>query len=113
VGATGFEAVDGLESMPFHEESVTNDAERVNQAEANPANLGGCAIAVERVHQSELSPRAAMVAALTQGLADATLLGDLRAAKVAHEAIGRLLAEPDPGSPTIADLGAERAKRRG
>ena len=37
--------------------------------------------------------------------------GDLHAARVAHDALGRLLAEPAPGAATVADLAAERARR--
>lgn len=58
------------------------------------------------------SPRTALVRALTAALTVATAAGDLHAARVAHEALGRLLAEPEPGAPTVTDLGEERAKRR-
>jgi hypothetical protein len=57
------------------------------------------------------SPRADLVRALTAAIDAATRAGDLHAARVAHEALGRLLAEPEPGAPTVADLASERAKR--
>jgi len=53
-----------------------------------------------------------LIRALTDTLSSATSAGDLHAARVAHEALGRLLAEPEPGSPTVTDLSEERAKRR-
>ena len=58
------------------------------------------------------SPRARLVAALTEAISAAMAAGDLHAARVAHEALGRLLEEPEPGAPVVADLGEERAKRR-
>lgn len=57
------------------------------------------------------SPRARLVANLTETISSATAAGDLHAARVAHEALGRLLAEPEPGAPDVADLASERAKR--
>ena len=43
-------------------------------------------------HFAKASPRARMVAALSESLLDSMEAGDLEAARVAHEAIGRLLA---------------------
>jgi hypothetical protein len=51
------------------------------------------------------------VAVLAETIAVAMPAGDLHAARVAHEALGRLLAEPEPGAPSVADLASERAKR--
>ena len=45
--------------------------------------------------QSE-SPRGALLAALANAVRDAAAPGDLVAARVAHEAVGRLLIESDP-----------------
>jgi len=53
------------------------------------------------------SPRAALAAALTAALAS----GDLALARVAHDALGKLIAETEPGAPSVADLASERAKR--
>jgi hypothetical protein len=58
------------------------------------------------------NPRAALALALNEAARAALAGGDLHAARVAHEALGRLLADPEPGTPAVADLAAERAKRR-
>jgi hypothetical protein len=63
---------------------------------------------------STKSPRAKLVEALTQAMLEASNAGDLHTARVAHEALGQLLAEPEPNIPTqnpIADLGEVRARR--
>ncbi len=54
-----------------------------------------------------------MPAALTASLAEAMAVGDLEAARIAHEAIGRLLRE-DPGndSAEVVDLTARRPPRK-
>jgi len=57
------------------------------------------------------SPRAALLAALTNAVRDAAAAGDLAAARVAHEALGRLLTEPGSAS-AVVDLNAERERRR-
>ena len=56
------------------------------------------------------SPRATLIAALTSAIRDAAAAGDLAAARVAHDALGRLLSEPGAGA--IVDLNAERERRR-
>lgn len=55
------------------------------------------------------SPRALMLEQLTTGMRAAVETGDLEAARVAHEAIGRLLGLPSTPAPVI-DLGDERRK---
>jgi hypothetical protein len=57
------------------------------------------------------TPRGKLVELLTATIATATAAGDLHAARVAHEALGRLLMEAEPGAPTVADFASERAKR--
>jgi hypothetical protein len=93
--------------------------------EAISANLGPRAIENVRVRLPEegagqggevavgASPRGSLVGALSAAIAAATSAGDLHAARVAHEALGRLLAEPEPGARAVADLASERAKRGG
>jgi hypothetical protein len=57
-----------------------------------------------------VSPRAAMLAHLTADMGAALAVGDVEAARAAHEVIGRLLGAP--GVPaTIVDLAAERERR--
>jgi hypothetical protein len=52
-----------------------------------------------------------LVAVLAETIAIALATRDLHAARVAHEALGRLLAEPGVGAPSVVDLASERAKR--
>lgn len=52
-----------------------------------------------------------LVSALTVAITTAAAAGDLRAARVANEALRALLAEPEPGAPEVTDLASERAKR--
>ncbi|WP_437802538.1 hypothetical protein [Sorangium sp. So ce693] len=63
-----------------------------------------------------LSPRAALVAQLGDGLGAAAAAGDVEAVRVAHEAIGRLLGLPWQNAAAsvqapVVDLTAERGKR--
>ncbi len=60
-----------------------------------------------------LSARRRLVLALTDAVAAAIEAGDLHAARVAHEALGRLIAEPEKGAAAVTDLGSERSKREG
>jgi hypothetical protein len=56
---------------------------------AQPASLGPGELAV-----TDPSPRAAVVASLAETLTRAIALGDEDAARIVHEAIGRLLCLP-------------------
>lgn len=56
------------------------------------------------------SPRQALIAALANAARDAALAGDLVAARVAYDALGRLLGDAEPGE--VLDLNAERDRRR-
>ncbi len=56
------------------------------------------------------NPRALLVKALTTGTASATASGDLHAARVAYEALGKLLADADSGA--VADLATFRAESK-
>jgi hypothetical protein len=58
-----------------------------------------------------ISPRTSLVAVLTRAIAAATAAGDLHAARVAHEALGRLLDEPAQGGAPVADLRSMRERR--
>jgi hypothetical protein len=55
-----------------------------------------------------------LLAALFDGARAAAMTGDLAAARIAHEAIGKLLGAAPLGEGvegTVVDLGAERRKR--
>ena len=55
------------------------------------------------------NPRQRFVLALLRAVAELTAVGDLAGARVAHEALGKLLAE-HPGSSNVADLEEERQR---
>jgi hypothetical protein len=57
------------------------------------------------------SPRASLLARLAGELAALTTAGDLEAARVVNETIGRLLARPAGEHAAVVDLAAEREKR--
>ena len=58
------------------------------------------------------SPRPELVEALSRAIARATAAGDLQFARVAHEALGRLIDASHGGAAAVADLGAALARRR-
>jgi len=51
-----------------------------------------------------------MLAALSAGMTSALAAGDLEAARIAHDAIGRLLGSTAPPS-AVVDLAEERERR--
>ncbi|WP_437621795.1 hypothetical protein [Sorangium sp. So ce1151] len=82
--------------------------------EIEPTATGKCPIG----HQPDDSgtnppnPRAALVAALTDGIKVAAFAGDLEAARVASEALAQLLGgEGSTGSSTVIDLQQRRERR--
>jgi hypothetical protein len=58
-----------------------------------------------------MTPRKRLVAALTEAISAAMAAGDLHAARVAHEALGRLLEPPDPAGTKVTDLREARARK--
>ncbi len=60
---------------------------------------------------NESTPRSRMIAALNAELGLALDAGDLEAARVAHQALGRLLGSAAGDAPPVLDLAAERARR--
>jgi len=73
------------------------------------ANLGD---ANKREHEPE-TPRAALVRTLTEGISAATAGGDLVGARVVHEALGKLLDEPEPGNAKVVDITSHPSRRGG
>ena len=67
--------------------------------------------AVGQIPGQQTTPREALVSSLAAAVRDAAIAGDLIAARVAHEALGRLLIEAAPAS-AVVDLSAERERRR-
>ncbi len=58
------------------------------------------------------SLRQELLVALTLTISRATAVGDLNVVRIAHEALGRLIEEPELGNLKVADLDVERAKRK-
>ncbi|WP_231864356.1 hypothetical protein [Sorangium cellulosum] len=50
---------------------------------------------------------------LAEGMRAALAAGDVEAARIAHETIGRLLGAPGADAAGVVDLAAERARRGG
>ena len=99
---------------------VPNGPERLDKVGQAPppsdragmcANVRGRDDSQDDSSSGPISPRGRLVASLTETISAATAAGDLHAARVAHEALGRLLAEPEPGVAVVADLPAERSCR--
>ncbi|KYF94776.1 hypothetical protein BE20_05605 [Sorangium cellulosum] len=59
-----------------------------------PARAQSASLAPDELAMIETSPRVAVVASLTSALSRAVALGDDAAARIIHEAIGRLLGLP-------------------
>jgi len=59
------------------------------------------------------SPRAVMIEHLSRGMTAALATGDVDAARVAHEAIGKLLGSAGTGGVDVGDLDGERRKHGG
>jgi hypothetical protein len=58
------------------------------------------------------NPRTVLLEQLTAGMSAAIAVGDLEVARIAHEAIGRLLGlAPAASAAPVVDLAAERARR--
>ena len=72
------------------------------------------AATVGAMQPAPATPRAAMLAHLSADMGAALAAGDVEAARVANEAIGKLLAagEASEGAPVV-DLAAERRRREG
>ncbi len=105
---------------PDSEHTVPNDPARLRKVESSrPPFDRACKCANVRARDDsqddsaspDKSYRAQLVAALTDAISVAVAAGDLHVARVAHEALGRLLEEPEPGKSSVADLNVERAKR--
>jgi len=61
------------------------------------------------------TPRAALLSALFEGARVAVLAGDLDTTRIAHEAIGKLLAAADvaaSGAPVVDLAGEQRRRER-
>ena len=71
----------------------------------NPGSANAC---VNDSPSTPASPRAALVVALTEAVQAAVAMGEIHAARVAHEALGRLLDDPDRDPDKVTDVRAAR-----
>jgi len=79
---------------------------------AGDAAAGSNAPAPTLTTSSQISPRASLAAELAAHVAKLLAAGDLEGARIAHEAMGRLLAAPQPGDGAhVVDLAEERRRR--
>jgi hypothetical protein len=81
----------------------------VQIATANCANARSTDVSLTK----PASPRTALLVHLAEDLKAAIEAGDLEAARVAHEAIGRLLGSTAAKNATVVDLATARARRDG
>jgi hypothetical protein len=92
-------------SQPFKVGPQSSDA-------ANRAGLRRTEEALAKVACESPTPRQLLLTALTTALTEATMAGDIHAARVAHEAIGKLLTDGTGQAAPVADLALERAKHQ-
>ncbi|WP_437331194.1 hypothetical protein [Sorangium sp. So ce381] len=58
-------------------------------------------------------PRTVLLGQLAEGMRAALAAGDVEAARIAYETIGRLLGAPEADAAGVIDLAAERVRRGG
>ncbi len=83
----------------------------LRQEGPDPAGPPETPFATSIATSTAATPRASILEALLAGAAAAAAAGDMEAARIAHEAAGRLLAPP-PGGPDAEVLDLEQARRR-
>lgn len=90
----------------FADSAGAGDDEDEDEGETTPTSAS---------ESATRSPRTALLEQLFASARDAVAAGDMEAARIAHEAAGKLLAAPMPESAdaTVVDLAHERGKRGG
>ena len=68
-------------------------------------------VGVEQDSLAAPSARVRLVAALTDAVATAVAAGDLHGARIAYDALGKLIAQPQPGVEPVADMAVQHGKR--
>jgi hypothetical protein len=106
-----------LENSDAHGSPLIRDMGAVSRADSLDGVLAGSSLttpaAPAPLPAAPPSPRAALLAHLSADMGAALAAGDLEAARIAHEAIGKLMAlglAPVDGAPVI-DLATERRRR--
>lgn len=100
----------------FRQSSHPNSREREDVSSGSPVDARPSDRALGIINPAppggvSSSPRATMIATLAQQAADAVAAGDMEAARIAHAAMGSLLASATAEPAGVVDLAAERAKR--
>jgi hypothetical protein len=112
VGRLGLEPrTYGLKDGPSQPDHAKSSAILVGRGSASPdirSDLGD----VARPAPDAASPRTATVSALLEAQRSAFIAGDLAAARVVHDAIGRLLQEGAHDGPKIVNLDERRKRER-
>ncbi len=101
------------ENQQFQADGCDPQRSTVGDREANPAETGSVCDSVCSLAHTDRSPRAMLVKTLTETISAATAAGDLGAARVAHEALGKLLVEPEPGDAKVVDIRSQRGRKGG
>jgi hypothetical protein len=113
---TGFEpAFDGFAIRAHEMDPLESRGFSDPKCEAAPATMTPKCAEARETDESRTKPgdpRAALVGALADGMRAALAAGDMEAARIAHETIGRLLGAPSELLGGVVDLAAERARRR-
>jgi integrase len=97
----------------FQTDSHSQRQSIVADGEANTAETGSACNSVCSLADADRSPRDVLIERLTETIKTATATGDLAAARVAHEALGKLLDEPKPGVAKVVDIRSQRSRKGG
>lgn len=101
----------GLVNEEFTESTAIPDEPATDEPSRTDVSIGSVVDACPS--REALGQRAAMVALFAEQAAAAVAAGDLEAARIAHEAMGRLLASATVAPAGVVDLAVERARRGG
>lgn len=101
------------ENQQSQADSYDPQPSTIADGEANAAETGSACDSAHGLAHADRSPRAVLVRRLTETIETATAAGDLGAARIAHEALGKLLAEPEPGNAKVVDISSHPSRKGG
>ena len=108
VGAAGFEPATprppGERQATSGDTSATNTPDRIARTSVGEHEGPGGDARVGQVAKQQATPREALAAALGEAIGRAVTAGDMHAAGVAYEALGRLMEEPDSSAPEAVPI---------
>jgi len=85
----------------------------VADGEANTAETGSACNSMCSLADADPSPRAVLVERLTETIKTANAAGDLAAAQIAYEALGKLLNETGPSVAKVVDISSHPSRKGG